>query len=308
MWILALLAGCGGPDPAPAKMDSQPEKKHEAKARQDESGRRLLSLEIVSVSVAGEIDWRDPEAAAWNAVPAVTVKLIPQEVQEPKLTTPGIGELRVRSVHDASWIAFLLEWDDDSKSAGLRSDRFGDACAVELPLATDPLPDYRMGDETRPVQLALWRAERQRAIEEGISFHQENYPYQWTDAYTFEPKAVGAENSQATNTEKENYVGSKAAHNPAVVGVAPIVEELIARTWNKLAHQQRQDSRGRGVWKDGKWRVIIARPLATSDEEDAVLAGRENWAVAFAAWDGGKQNAGPRKMVAEGWLKLKIGK
>ena len=84
------------------------------------------------------------------------------------------------------------------------------------------------------------------------------------------------------------------------------MEELSAQTWNKLSVQAHQDARGRGVWADGRWRVVITRPLATWDAGDVALEGKKAWAVAFAAWDGGKQNAGPRKMVVEGWIQLKL--
>ena len=274
--------------------------------QEKQDGRRLLPIDIVSKSVVERIPWEDPNAPCWNGAPAATLKLIPQQVQEPMLMTPSIGELRVRSLHTTSWIAFQIEWDDSTNSNTLRSDRFGDGVAVEMPLSMEPMPEYRMGDEGRPVQLALWRAERQRALEEKISFFEENYPYAWCDCYAFEPKCFGYPLTEALQAEQKKYVAAHAAGNPFRIGVAPVVEELSAQTWNRLTGQRSQDARGRGVWADGKWRVVIARPLTTSDPDDVQLDGKRNWAVAFAAWDGGRQNAGPRKMVVEGWLRLKI--
>jgi len=271
-----------------------------------QDGRRILSIEVVSRYRSEGVPWSDPDHAAWEDAPVTTVKLIPQQVQEPKLAVASIGELRIRSLHGQNWIGFLLEWEDSTFSATLRSDRFGDGAAVEFPLAVEPLPDYRMGDEGRPVQLLLWRAERQRAVEEKISFLEENYPNAWCDGYPFEPTAVGFLPDPAMTAEQKIYVASQAAENPFRIGVAPPVEDLGAQTWNELTRHRSQDGRGRGVWADGRWRVAIARPLATSDPEDALLAGRESWPVAFAAWDGGRENVGPRKMVTEGWIRVRF--
>lgn len=295
IWVL-ILAGCATTTPQSLPMQD--------KAQED--GKKLLSIEVVSRYRSGAIPWENPLDPCWKDATATKLKLVPQQVQEPMLMTASVGEVRVKALHNDGWIAFQLEWDDPSCSQTLRSDRFGDGCAVSFPLGDQPLPDFRMGDEGRPVHLMFWRAERQRAVEEKISFFDENYPNAWTDAYIFEPKAVGFEGSEALLTEAMRAVGAQAAGNPHRIGIAPVIEELGAQTWNKLTRQASQDARGRGVWRDGKWTVVITRPLTTADAEDAALGGRKSWAVAFAVWDGGQQNAGPRKMTVEGWIQLKF--
>lgn len=276
--------------------------------QKDEATRRILPIKLISRASA-TIPPDDPFHAAWNSAPVTTLKLIPQDVQEPMLMAASVRELRVRSLHDHGWIAFLLEWDDPSRDAGLRSDRFSDAAAVSFPLSTaKPLPNYQMGDEERPVHLVLWKAYRQRVHEEKVSLLAENYPYAWTDAYAFEPKAVGHLPGQASLTEQKEYLPAQAAGNPSAVGVAPVVEELNARTWNQMTVQPSQDARGRALWKDRRWRLMIARPLVASDGEDASLSGQAMWPMAFAVWDGAKENNGPRKMVSEGWIQLTIEK
>lgn len=271
-----------------------------------QDGRRLLDIELTSRFTAQRLPWEDPGHAAWAALPATKLKLVPQQVQEPMLMSPTLGELTVRAMHNRTWIAFHLEWEDATNSNTLRSDRFGDGAAVEFPLSLKPLPEYRMGDEGRPVHLAFWRAERQRAFEEKVDFLAENYPYLWCDTYAFAPTSYGFLYTPALATEEQRYLAAQAAGNPSRIGVAPPVEELSAQTWNRVTVQKSQDARGRGVWKDGRWRLVIARPIASADAEDAPLDGRDSWAVAFAAWDGGRQNVGPRKMVVEGWIRLKL--
>lgn len=310
---LAVAMGVGSPGMASAAAAAAKKAKPASPAattvqQGDEATRRILPIKLVSRASA-TIPSDDPFHATWNSAPVATLKLIPQNVQEPMLATASVGELRVRSLHNDGWIAFLLEWDDPSKDAGLRSDRFSDAAAVSFPLSSArPLPNYQMGDEERAVQLLLWKAYRQRVHEDKVSLLAENYPYGWTDAYAFEPKAVGHVRGQASLTEEKEYLAAPAAGNPSAVGVAPIVEELNARTWNQLTVQPSQDARGRALWKDGRWRLVIARPLVTADGEDASLGGQATWPMAFAIWDGAKENTGPRKMVSEGWIQLTIEK
>lgn len=302
VWFALLAAGCGSPQPI-REMKSSQDKKPDP-----QEGRKILAVDVVSKSRSAAIPWEDPAHASWKELPATVLKLIPQQVQEPMLAAPTIGELRVRSVHNGSWVAVHLDWADASRNETLRSDRFGDAVAVELPIALEPVPDYRMGDEGRPVHLMLWRAERQRAIETKESFAKENYPNAWSDTYIFEPKTHGFEGGSAIEAERKRCVGAEAAGNPSRLGTAPIVEELSAQTWNKLSVQASHDARGRGVWADGRWNVVIAWPLVSGDRQDVDLGGKTEWLVAFAAWDGGSQNAGPRKMVTEGWARLKFAK
>ncbi len=272
-----------------------------------DDGSKILPIVIESKSCADRIDITNPDQACWKDAAPVTLGLARQNVQEPKIQDTGIAALTVRSVHGRGIMAFLIEWADATKDDGLRSEKFADGVAVEFPLATDTMPDYRMGNDDKPVCLMLWRAERQRArLDSGVSFHDENYPNAWSDAYTFDPKAVGAKVTQAAKTEREKYLASRAAGNPDVIGIAPVVEELSARSWVRLTVQKEQDARGYGAWKNGRWRVIIARPMVTADEEDARLEENSTWPVAFAAWDGAKQNAGPRKMVVDGWVQVKI--
>lgn len=277
-----------------------------AVAEDTNDGAKVLPIEIVSKAYTEEIPADSPDHPCWKDATPVTLNLIPQNVQEPKPADTSIRQLTVRSLHSQGAIAFLLEWEDATRDDGLRSDKFGDGVGVEFPLSTDSMPDYRMGNDDKPVYLMFWRAERQRARIGGASFHDENYPNAWTDAYAFEPKAVGYKLPAGAAEEKDRYLGSKAAGNPAIVGVAPVVEELSARSWVRLTVQSSQDAGGAGAWKNGRWRVVLTRPLKTADEEDVDFDGKSSWPVSFAAWDGGKQNAGPRKMVSEGWVQLKI--
>lgn len=266
---------------------------------------KILPEKVVSKFQAGALPLTDPTSGVWLNLPASTVKLIPQDVQEPKLAAPSIGSLKVRSVNNGSWIAFHIEWEDATEDFNLRADRYSDGVSVELPLNPKQPPDHRMGSEKEPIHLLLWKASQQKA-KEGTSFLALNYPNRWSDYNPYE--LAGNPVSPGRAVEIKNLLPAVAAGNPIVPGTAPVVEEIYAETWNKVVVKESQHSTGRGVWKDKHWYVVIARPMITPDPQDAPLDGGTSSYIALACWDGNKDNQGPRKMVTEGWLGLEINK
>lgn len=304
-FVQAVL-GQAPPTPQVDKVDKVD--KRTAAALSDEKnenkGVRLLPLRLDSLYQKGKVPLTDPLDTGWNKAPELIVKLAPQTDQEPKLSKPSIEQLKARSLNNGVWIAFRLEWEDATADQVIRSDRFADGVAIEFPLKLEPLPDYRMGNEGKPVHLLLWRADRQWLKEsgkKGKSFASENYPHAWSDGYAFESKE-----SASLIAERERYLAAKASKNPALPGIAPIVEELKAETWNRVEVQPHQDATGLGLWQNGRWFVVMARPVETVDADDASLAQSEPSLISFAVWDGVKENAGPRKMTSEGWIQLKL--
>jgi DMSO reductase family type II enzyme heme b subunit len=270
---------------------------------QDEEGKKILDVELASTKARSPLPL-DPLDKAWSTAKELVVKLIPQVVQEPKLIQPTVDSVRVRALNDSGWVAVRLQWSDTTADVTLRSDRFGDAAAVEFPMKESPLPDFRMGNEESPVHLLLWRAERQMARHTGKSFLEQNYPRVIRDSDA--NHSNGGANGGCTGENTES--AAKRAGNPNVPGIAPLIEELNAATWNQLTVQKQQDALGYGLWRDGQWHVVFARPIASSDASDATLSAARPALVAFGVWDGGRQNASSRKMVSEGWVRLKIGR
>jgi len=77
----------------------------------------------------------DPGDSAWQNVPGMEVRLMPQMSQQPWTTglTPAV---RVQAFHDGSDIYFRLVWQDDVPNRMLSMDGFADGCAVAVPLDT----------------------------------------------------------------------------------------------------------------------------------------------------------------------------
>ncbi len=79
------------------------------------------------------------------------------------------------------------------------------------------------------------------------------------------------------------------------------VSDMNAKGFGTTAAQPQQNVAGKGVWKDGVWRVVFARDLENSDPDDAQLALGKFVQIAFAVWDGGNQEVGSMKAVTSWW-------
>jgi DMSO reductase family type II enzyme heme b subunit len=61
---------------------------------------------------------------------------------------------------------------------------------------------------------------------------------------------------------------------------------------------------GHGEWKNGEWVVVVSRPLKR--ENGSVLQTAKDAFIAFAIWQGGKDEVGSRKSLTMSWVPLKI--
>ena len=74
------------------------------------------------------------------------------------------------------------------------------------------------------------------------------------------------------------------------------VTDMNAQGFGTLKVQDKQDTRGKGVYQNGTWRVVFARALGTGDaEHDAQIKPGEFINIAFAVWDGKKTESGELK-------------
>ena len=61
-----------------------------------------------------------------------------------------------------------------------------------------------------------------------------------------------------------------------------------------------------GVWKDGRWTVVMTRSLAVAGPDDGVaLAPGESASIAFAVWDGAHRDRNGQKQVSI-WQDLEL--
>jgi len=268
---------------------------------------------VVSVPVA-EIPFRNVEDPVWKNAPLSLITLQPQRVVAPMIQSATVPEIRIRSIHDRNWIAFLLEWEDLTKDTVVDVDRFSDQVAVQFPLDPASPPSFTMGHKEGRVQIIHWKAIWQDDIEKGYRDVATIHPDYWVDMYYYNEKSPYGEGEtgrdmkieQFKSPEALNYMPGAYSKNPVtVLDRQEPVEEAMAEGYGTFTSQPIQNARGWGKWEDGVWKVIIARPFVTNDPNDAPISIGSRTLMAFAVWDGGEKNVGSRKNYSV-WMDLQI--
>ena len=245
-------------------------------------------IDLHALKVEGEVKL-DPEDPIWDKVPSKEVQLIVLNARR----TP-VNRVRFKSLVDDKNITIWVEWDDPTpnRSASRHQD-FKDAVALEFALGDVLLhthghnePFFGMGNRAKPVNIWQWRADWQQEIE---TKRELEYA---TKGMDMDVMIFGGE------------VNPVEALNP--FRDVPI-EELNAEGFGTLTPQPhtKQNINGKGVWKDGKWRVVFQRSLKSINKWDIKLARKQPILIAFAVWDGENQDRNGRKMVSM-WQRLNL--
>lgn len=112
---------------------------------------------------------KDEKDAAWNDVEGTSYALVPQIIEQERWFTPTNDLVNVKAVYTDKEIAFLLTWDDRTKSVPGDPNAEGlawgtltpDAVAIQTPaVLTDKSekPYFGHGDATHTVSMLYWNA------------------------------------------------------------------------------------------------------------------------------------------------------
>jgi hypothetical protein len=231
-------------------------------------------ITIRSYLVQGDL----PNAAddvAWKSVSPITIPLSGQVITRPVWPEPTVRALIVRSVHNGTDIAFLLEWQDNTKNDRLTPGTFRDGVAIGLPLGDAPA-FFCMGQLDHYINIWHWKADWQSDIDRRA-------------ARTSEKKEGGVRTFEVIPRRVSS------------------VEDLIGGGFSTLTTKERQGRvQGQAVWKDGVWHVVMRRPLVSDEQEnEAVLVPGRVQTVSFAVWNGENKERNGQKAVAP-WFQLSI--
>ena len=241
----------------------------------------------------------EPGDAAWDDAPPYIAPLRPQDVVEPRLLEASTAEVRVRAITDGVRIAFRLDWADPTADDLPGPSLFADACAIQLPGAVRPdVPDPQMGEQGRPVEITYWRASWQAVVDGRGDAITDLYPGATVDHYPFEapPLQPGSEPRQAMT---RRYAPARALGNTMAGPRTRPVEDLQAEGPATLGPGSPTGSDGRGRRTETGWSVLISRRLPEG------FGPGDRGQIAFAVWDGGRQEVGSRKMRSV-WIPLMV--
>lgn len=261
---------------------------------------------------AAQMPGLDPAAPAWANVPATEVMLLPQVMAKPTLDKGTIPSASVQCISDGKQIAWRLTWKDPEADMNVDAGRFTDAVALQFPLT--PHAAFTMGVKGMKVQILHWKALWQKDIDEHFQDVQDLHPNYWTDFYWFATPVTdnpsGAVRYRVPDSFGDGrshawFTGLQAGNPMSAFDRKYPVEELVAEGYGTLTHQPESVTTARGVWRDGRWTVVFARPLATDDKLDYQITPGKTHQIALAVWDGGTGNVGGRKHWSA-WVNFEV--
>ena len=246
-----------------------------------------------------------PESGVWRLAPPVNLHLMPLwwRSERPE-------EVTVRALHDGKQLAILLVWQDETNdSTALRPQDFRDAAAIQFALAPNP-PFFAMGDKTAPVNIWMWKSERQADLEPAYQDLEKIYPNLGIDSYpnlTRSPLEQPFRNALTLDSDP-NFVTAWGAGNIVAdpTRKSP-AEDLAARGFGTLQARRRPDQRvdARGVYGSGSYRVMFRRSIEPTGQGSVALRPGSTVPVAFAVWNGSAGDRDGKKSVTI-WQELKI--
>lgn len=238
-----------------------------------------------------------PDAAVWSKATAVNLHLMPLwwRARRPEIVT-------VRAVHDGERGAFLLSWDDDTPDAtSIRPQDFRDAAAIQFSLDDDP-PFFAMGEATRPVDIWMWKSERQADLEPVFQELDKVYPNIGIDSY---PNLLRSPLEQPTRRaltleSDPTFVTAWGAGNIVADPTRrSAAEDLHARGFGTLRARPVKDQAvvAFGRYQTGSYSVQFTRELHTGRDQSVSLRPGSRTAVGFALWNGSAGDRDGKKSV-----------
>lgn len=262
--------------------------------------------EVTVTKVESAPATEDPLDPFWEKIAVTDVELQAQRVAQPMLAEGSVAKLHVQAVRDDQRYVWRLSWAQPKVADRSEVGEFTDAVAMQFPL-TDGAP-YTMGGPNMPVRMLHWKATWQKDVDAGFQDLAQIHPHADVDFYWF---AEGEPPYSITKSfhdprSKQWMIAASAGNPMSDFDRQNPVEELTAHGFGSATHVDQTPSRGRGVWSDGQWYVVIDRPIEQADPLIARFNENPNQQlVAFAVWDGNAANRGGRKNITN-WTPMRI--
>ncbi|RMH38292.1 MAG: hypothetical protein D6690_00430 [Nitrospirae bacterium] len=250
-----------------------------------------INFVIPSKYVEGDLP-SDEHDERWNIVPRRWVAMGGQITHKPRNFVNRIDDIWVQSLYNDTHIVFMFRWDDRTKSV-LQEEVEWDPTEVNL-------EDY--GVEEQPPGGSLFEDDPFHS--ESIAAKQNQYPvYNDSIAFQFPVKW-----QELPAPQKPRYFWGDEKFS---VDITKWDADGNLYTFTGTGWDQDFEERDfadqievkKAEWKDGRWTVIIQRPLKGDYEEDAYIELGKYIPMNFFAWDGHNGDVG-RKMAVSAFYYL----
>lgn len=279
----------------------------------EEDKQEPLSDESAEVTVhRKDFMTADPWNVHWDEVEPVVLGLHP--LWQRSVPPPPI---KVRAVHNGEALSLLLEWRDSTKDWAYGNQEFApDAVAVQYPVRGERAPFIGMGDNNLKSLLRIWHWQahrQQRVTNHDYRDVERAHPNMAVDWYPEEKGRRRGErpsfkgNQDGLTEQPPLYLPAMAAGNPSVrpESLEQTALEYLSQGFGSLTSlpPEKNHLEAKGVWLQGKWRVVIQRPLVSGDVEDRdFVPGKDAW-MALALWDGFHGDRNGKKSVTR-WARF----
>ncbi len=249
-----------------------------------------FETDLYALPVGVELD-TDVNSPVWKGIQSTDLVLRPLSARRGAVET-----INVAAIHNGEQLAVRLRWEDPTHDAfsELTSDIFRDGSAVQFALGSVTLhthghnePFFGMGNRNKPVNIWHWKA----GLEETMEAEDElEYAGGGVDMDALIYGGIMSNPVARLNATKENAV-----------------EELNAEGFGTITPQpaDNQNVEGYGEWKDGVWTVVFLRDMAKTGKWDIDFNRSDSALVAFAVWDGVKEDRNGRKVISV-WQRLNL--
>lgn len=220
---------------------------------------------LIVQTVEGEISLEVNNPQWENAAP-MDVRLTGQVISAPRWQNPSIELATVKAVHNDKNIAFLIVWDDPFKDVTHNKEQEFNPSSIS---GVGAYNSYVKANDMVPRQLENFRD----AI-----------------ALQFPVKLI-------EGTKKPHFYRGGSS-NPVHLWMWKAdleeqgkrsVDEANARGWKQKPKLQAEDQQhiiARAVWDQGRWSVVMKRPLNTDDRNDIQFIKGKFTPMTINAWDG----------------------
>ncbi len=266
-------------------------------------------IEMRQVSCSDR-DLLDPMSGVWQTRSGSDIGLQPQTVVTP-CGGGSIKSIKVKSARTASGVAFCFEWQDDTKDNDtVHQVKFRDAVAIEFPIAKGSDTVLAMGSPHGPVNIWQWKADWEPDAPE-----MNAVPYE----KDVDSPSIGSSRSvyrrlHVDSPREANAAQGKGGPVDGVYNLFPQsahkspVEDIVAIGISSVTTKPErfQNLKGKGVWKNGSWHVVVYKPL--SDKSDSAcprFSLGDSINTAIAVWNGSKQDRNGMKSLSN-WVTLRV--
>ena len=241
----------------------------------------------------------EPSAEVWSTVEPVYVALTPLWWRDNR-----IEGFEVKALHNGKELALHLSWNDPTRdSSTLTPQAFSDGAAVEFSSEQDP-PFFGMGDAAGAVHIWYWKASWQEDLK-GWQDMETAYPNAVVDRYPaqrdYQPGEFFEVSQSKTSLQDQGFMGGWGAGNTlSDPNRTSAAEEATAKGLGTLTSREpaMQRIQAEGDWQQGRWQVVLRRPLSSNEEGALRLKPGQQVRAAFAVWDGHARDRNGQKSVS----------